>query len=165
MILFGTPVATYQNLDMQLHADAAAKMTLTQPLERFILKSVEDFAKELGVGGCFEAVKWWVVDMKFGMQNSIHIHPDSDVSCVYYLDVSSSSAPLSLVDQRPSSIFTDGFGTKSNGESVGGYKLFNIHPIVGELVVFPSYLPHFVSTKIDDAPRVCLSVNLKLKRS
>jgi uncharacterized protein (TIGR02466 family) len=162
-MLFGVPVAIFKNCDIGMHNMAASSRSLTEELGKFIVKSVGDFATSVGVVGDFEITKWWVVDMKFGMQNHLHVHPDSDASCVYYLDVSDDAVPLSLVDQRPSSIFTNHSGKKSNGEVVGGYKSINIKPASGELVVFPSYVPHFVSTKLDNKRRVCLAANLKIR--
>lgn len=85
--------------------------------------------------------------------NYPHYHPRSVFSGVYYVETPINAG--NLVIKRPDSQehYID------NLNSMYTQKNFSVTPKIGLLVVFPSYLNHFVEQNLNNDPRISISMN------
>jgi uncharacterized protein (TIGR02466 family) len=106
-------------------------------------------------------------DMKFGLSawanvhntggyNVLHTHSGCLMSGAFYLTLPQGAGPLIFQDPRPgvlhnSHIYVGDFPNAANP--------FVVEPRVGQLVVFPSWLGHFVEPHLNRSPRVCIAMN------
>ena len=98
---------------------------------------------------------WGNINPKGGF-NFTHVHPSGWLSGVYYIQLPEENNEIVFQDPRParmmdfqrSSLITDEY--------------FSHHPKVGELLLFPSWLPHFVSPNTSDQNRISISFNVEL---
>ena len=67
-----------------------------------------------------------------------HTHPGSHISGVLYLKVDEKSSPLTFYNPNPFVEFT----TRKKPYSEFSTPLVQFHPKIGELIIFPSWLPH-----------------------
>jgi uncharacterized protein (TIGR02466 family) len=75
-----------------------------------------------------------------------HTHPNHLVSGVFYVSMPKRAGPILFRDPRgPLQPFDD---------------YITIHPKVGELLLFPSWLPHEVTATPDDEPRISIAFNM-----
>lgn len=101
----------------------------------------------------------WACINKRNDQNLIHTHTNNfNLSGVYYLSVPENSGEIVFRDPRP-------------GANQAPYRLFKddgdseaLMPFAGLVVLFPSYLEHFVLSNRSNEDRVAVSFNLTLKR-
>lgn len=100
----------------------------------------------------------WVTVCRSGAYHAPHSHPDSAWSGVYYVDPGSRtpnqrlSGVLEFLDPRAG---VD--AVTAPGDPYG--EPFRIWPQAGLLVVFPSWLIHWVHPYMGDTPRIALSFN------
>ena len=105
----------------------------------------------------------WATVCRAGAYHAPHSHPDSAWSGVYYVDAGSESPghPLSgileLLDPRAGVDAVTAPGDPY-GEPV------RIRPEAGLLVIFPSWLYHWVHPYAGQTPRVAVSFNAALER-
>ena len=133
----------------------ALKVWLLWGLRRMVDASTggRDFQGELSLSA-------WVAICRAGTYHAPHSHPDSAWSGVYYVDPGSySEQPLSgvleFLDPRA--------GTEpvtAPGDPYG--QPFRIRPEAGLLVMFPSWLQHWVHPYAGDIPRIAVSFNATL---
>ena len=84
--------------------------------------------------------------------NFIHNHPNSILSCAYYLQVPE--------DSDSGIIFEDPRGVTDYIHIPGEYKDINtINPVVGGLLIFPSWLKHMVKPNKSKKERISFSCN------
>ena len=101
----------------------------------------------------------WATICRNGAYHAPHSHPDSAWSGVYYVDAGSfdSSHPLSglleFFDPRPA---VD--AVTAPGDPYG--EPFRVQPEAGLIVVFPSWLYHWVHPYTGDTPRIAVSFNV-----
>jgi uncharacterized protein (TIGR02466 family) len=104
----------------------------------------------------------WATVCRTGNYNAPHIHPDSAWSGVYYIDSGDPdrSTPLSscleLLDPR-----TAAGGAHTPGDPFG--HPVRIPPQAGMLVVFPSWLTHWVHPHSGQRERIAISLNISAK--
>ncbi|HEY7305988.1 MAG TPA: 2OG-Fe(II) oxygenase family protein [Bryobacteraceae bacterium] len=107
------------------------------------------------------SVSAWATVCRSGAYHAPHSHPDSAWSGVYYVDPGSDapdqplSGVLEFLDPRAG---VD--AVTAPGDPYG--KPFRIRPQAGLLVVFPSWLFHWVHPYRGDRPRVAVSFNATL---
>jgi uncharacterized protein (TIGR02466 family) len=105
----------------------------------------------------------WATICRAGAYHAPHSHPDSAWSGVYYVDAGSESPehPLSgileLLDPRAGVDAVTAPGDPY-GEPV------RIRPEAGLLVIFPSWLYHWVHPYLGQTPRVAVSFNAALEK-
>src|SRR5690606_8954858 len=99
----------------------------------------------------------WGIVMRQGDMNQQHMHPDANVSGVYYVAVpeqmrhSKPSQPLgciSFVDPRPRA------NTMRLPNQISAHP-FN--PLPGDLLIFPSYYEHSVMPFRGPGERICIA--------
>jgi len=100
----------------------------------------------------------WATICRAGAYHAPHCHPDSAWSGVYYVDPGSShpdqplSGVLEFLDPR-SGVET----VTAPGDPYG--ELFRVRPQSGLLVIFPSWLYHWVHPYTGQEPRIAISFN------
>lgn len=101
----------------------------------------------------------WACINKKHDQNLIHSHTNNyNLSGVYYLNVPADSGEIVFRDPRP-------------GANQAPYRLFKddgdseyFTPAAGLILMFPSYLEHFVLPNRSDSDRISMSFDLTLER-
>ena len=93
-----------------------------------------------------------------------HTHPNCHFSGVYYLDTGADTdAELTMatgVRIKPGTF--EAINTSHGNMAAPGLDLqpgFRISPRVGQMVAFPSWLPHFVHPVTGDHERICIACN------
>lgn len=114
---------------------------------------------------CQEITNSWKIDSKLILKNIWanvnrknnfnypHFHPQSLFSAVYYVMANEDSG--NLVIKRPDiqEHYID------NADTEYTQKHFNVVPKTGRLIIFPSYLNHFVEQNLSNTPRISLAMN------
>ena len=103
----------------------------------------------------------WAIINKKGNFNTEHIHPNSNLSAAYYV-----KAPKNCGDFKignPHSISRDKFPER---ESPTEYNrlVAKLSVEEGDLLIFPSYLPHSVLPNESDEDRIVISFNIFINR-
>jgi uncharacterized protein (TIGR02466 family) len=101
----------------------------------------------------------WACINKRNDQNLIHSHTNNyNLSGVYYLNVPRDSGEIVFRDPRP-------------GANQAPYRLFKddgdseyLMPFDGLVILFPSYMEHFVLPNRSDGDRISMSFDLTLER-
>ena len=101
----------------------------------------------------------WACINRPGNQNLIHSHGNIyEISGVFYLKVPENSGDIVFRDPRPGAINAPGHGKLI---STGGCE--NFKPEQGLLLLFPSFLDHFVLPNESDEDRISISFDLTLE--
>lgn len=103
----------------------------------------------------------WAIINKKGNFNTEHIHPNSNLSAAYYV-----KAPKNCGDFKiytPHSISRDKY---PNREKPTELNRIVAHQKVeeGDLLIFPSYLPHSVLPNESDEERIVISLNIYIEQ-
>ena len=99
---------------------------------------------------------WAIINPKYACNQS-HIHGNNLISAAYYVKFPKNSGNINFVDPRPSTLFYNPRCQKTN--SLNEQEV-TVHPKTGALVMFPSYLWHWVAPNLSDEDRVILSFNV-----
>lgn len=107
------------------------------------------------------AVSGWATVCWTGAYHAPHSHPDSAWSGVYYVDAGTDQP------DRPLSGVLEFLDPRAGVEAVTGPgdpygEPFRIRPVAGLLVVFPSWLYHWVHPYAGRTPRLAISFNASL---
>jgi uncharacterized protein (TIGR02466 family) len=102
----------------------------------------------------FISAMWLNVHELYGF-NHVHVHAGSWYSGVFYLKCSTTSGNITFTDPRPAAEMSQ-FHQHINGE------LKSISPAAGDLILFPSWLPHFVEPNMSNTQRISISFNIDL---
>ena len=97
----------------------------------------------------------WLNINKYGDYNEVHVHPYSVLSMVFYIKTNENTGNINFYN--PAEV--DAFGI--TGSYDGAYSIFSIIPNVGDLIIFPSYLRHFVEPNKSEEERISISANFK----
>ena len=102
----------------------------------------------------------WAIINKKGNFNVEHVHANCHLSAAYYVKVPENSGNFQIFN--PNSVSRNRFPKKSKPTE------FNIVSAVlkieeGDLLIFPSYLPHAVGQNETDEDRIVLSFNLSVQ--
>ena len=99
----------------------------------------------------------WAIINKKGNFNTEHIHPNSNLSGAYYVSAPENCGKFKVVN--PHSISRDKFPPRENPNELN--RLVAEHEIEdGDLLIFPSYLPHLVLPNQSDDDRIVISFNI-----
>jgi uncharacterized protein (TIGR02466 family) len=101
----------------------------------------------------FELQSWVNLHERGGF-NFLHMHEASLLSGSFYLKVPAGSGALTFRDPRPGVLHGSIKGSVPNGHAD-----IHLKPSSGLLVLFPSWLEHYVEPHEDDEPRICLAFN------
>ncbi len=137
-------------------AVSALNAWLTWALRRMVASTAgaNAFSGALSLSG-------WASICRAGAYHAPHSHPDSAWSGVYYVDPGTDrpdwplSGVLEFLDPRAGVE-----AVTAPGDPYG--EPFRIRPLAGLLVVFPSWLYHWVHPYAGQAPRIAISFNASL---
>jgi uncharacterized protein (TIGR02466 family) len=105
----------------------------------------------------------WANVLHRGEYHSLHNHPNSFWSGVYYVSDNPSipehpmSGKLELVDPRPSA-------SSAYAESSTLFGKLLLNPVAGQMLMFPSWLQHCVHPYFGDTPRISIAFNVRFER-
>ena len=101
----------------------------------------------------------WAVAYKAGHSQGLHVHPNANVSGVYYVTAPPSTlepgdaGKISFYDPRPRATMAQlPFQTTRH----------RIAPVPGDMYLFPAWLEHSVSPFQGEGTRICIAFNGKL---
>ncbi len=100
------------------------------------------------------AVQSWINLHERGGFNFAHMHDGCYLSGCYYLKVPEGSGSLVFRDPRPGTMHG-----LFKGGGVNAYKDVKLKPYAGLLVLFPSWLEHFVEPHDSDESRIVIAFN------
>jgi uncharacterized protein (TIGR02466 family) len=102
------------------------------------------------------ATCWAMVNSKFA-SNSVHNHPNSILSGVYYVQAPENCGGVFFGDPRPASQMLIPPVVEFNPWTLPRvvYKAYE-----GSMLLFPSWLPHGVEPNLSDEDRVSISFNI-----
>lgn len=98
---------------------------------------------------------WGNISPKGGM-NFTHVHPSGWMSGVYYIQLPQGTDEITFEDPRPARMMDFQRSCLVSDE------YFSHRPQVGELLLFPSWLPHFVLPNTSNEERISISFNIEL---
>jgi uncharacterized protein (TIGR02466 family) len=97
---------------------------------------------------------WLNVHNQHGF-NHAHVHSGSWYSGIYYINCTEKTGNITFLDPRP--------GAENNFyHNYIENNLLTIKPIVGDLILFPSWLPHLVEPNDDTEKRISIAFNIEL---
>ena len=141
-----------------LERPEAAMATLRDEIRDAIDQVIQATAGANGFNGQF-AINGWANILRRGNYNTLHNHPESAWSGVYYVDIGTQSAehPLSglleFMDPRP---FVEMVSTPGMPFGLP----VRIQPEAGLMVIFPSWLYHHVHAYVGDGARIAVAFNI-----
>ena len=129
------------------------------PLFEYICQMGFKAAVDLDFVDCDIALTeaWLNINDSRQCMNSEHVHGDV-FSGVFYLQTPEGSGKLSLVNPGINKMW-DGCQLTSNKNQFTGESI-SIEPVEGNIIFFPSYLPHSSETNDHDEERISISFNL-----
>lgn len=118
---------------------------------------INDVQKTIDNNIEFIRTDFWVNVNQKGSFNSRHYHPSSSLSGVVYLQVNDDTGTIvfesdSIMQHYPLSTNSPLFKGRTE------YK-----PIVGSVIIFPSWIPHYVNENNSDMDRISIAFNLLQK--
>ena len=96
--------------------------------------------------------------------NKAHLHPNSDWSFAYYVKVTEDSGGIVFCDPRVRRVMKvqdDILIDYSNGSQ---HTIYTVNPLNGKLVIFPSYLEHYVEPNLTQETRISISGNIRYEK-
>jgi len=129
-------------------------------LSRAIIDNANYFKKKLDLEDKSILQNMWINKNYFKDYNILHNHPNSCISGVFYIQCSKKSGSINF--QNPS---TDGIGysweNKIKNYNNNTSSVWSINPNPNQLLLFPSYLKHYVKPNLTKDERISISFNLQ----
>jgi uncharacterized protein (TIGR02466 family) len=151
-------VATsYYKPDTQVLADAGL-----EELERFVLATARTFLeKALHLPPRRLMIeRSWINVFKPGAQEAQHSHDGSLLSCSYYIEAPKDCGCIVMPDPVGARRSYREF-TKTAGSDLLTRRDIAVEPQPGRLVMFESWLPHYVQCNKSDHARISIAMNLR----
>ena len=111
-------------------------------------------------GKTFTLTSMWASVNRYKDSNLKHIHGRSDWSWAYYVSVPKGSGRLIFCDPRLRRSMYEKEELLQNLDNPSQYGEYKIIPSVGKLIIFPSYLEHYVEPNLTKQPRISISGNI-----
>jgi uncharacterized protein (TIGR02466 family) len=148
---------------LQAQDDAIAE------LRNLISQAINDYLPPLIANECpvppsnIKLTLWgWALVMREGNFNHQHIHPDANISGVYYVTTPKAMANQSPEQPQGAISFIDPRPRADCLRLPNQQSAHAINPEPGDMVVFPSYYEHSVTPFIGPGVRICVAFNAKL---
>ncbi len=112
----------------------------------------------------FVIVNMWANINEHRDFNKAHLHPNSDWSFAYYVKVTEDSGGIVFCDPRVRRVMRvqdDILIDYSNGSQ---HSIYTVNPLNGKLVIFPSYLEHYVEPNLTQETRISISGNIRYEK-
>ena len=134
-----------------------------EALEREILALGAEYIRWLGVPPPpLELERAWVNVFRPLMQEQIHAHDGSMLSCTYYVEAPENCGDLVFLDPIGARRSHRAF-TKTEGPAMQSAAQINYSPKPGRLLMWESWLPHGVNGNKSDRNRISLAFNLRVQ--
>lgn len=133
---------------------AVLEQPVFAPLRQAIHSGCASALDGMGVRGVPFQLQSWINMHDRGGFNFLHVHEGCLLSGCFYLKVPPGSGKLVFRDPRPGVIHGYVKGAVPNG-----YSDIQLTPDAGLLVLFPSWMEHFVEPHDSDEPRISISFN------
>lgn len=148
---------SYYKPDAQVLADADL-----HELEQFVIGSATTFLeKALRLAPRrLEIERSWINIFKPGAQEAQHSHDGSLFSCSYYVEAPKDCGCIVLPDPIGARRSHREF-TKTVGSDVLTRREIAVEPQPGRLVMFESWVPHYVQCNKSDQVRISIAMNLR----
>lgn len=118
-------------------------------------KHIKSYCNELKFSYNSYDLTSWMTSFDTGEYGHIHTHPRSDMSGVYYYKTNGEDGNI---------FFMSGNESCKNSICFGSYGDRWIHsPVIGKIILFPSYLSHGITTNTSDSIRHSISFNISFK--
>ncbi len=123
-------------------------------LNRLVGAGIDAAMAEMGCAAVGYDVESWINVHDAGGFNFPHLHEGSYLSGCFYLSVPTGSGNLIFRDPRPGVVHSSLKGPVANG-----YRDVSLRPEGGLLVLFPSWLEHFVEPHQGEQQRIVIAFN------
>lgn len=104
----------------------------------------------------------WCLIMREGDFNHQHIHPDANISGVYYVSVPKVMRNTKVEQPHGCISFIDPRPRADAMRLPHQHSAHAINPVPGDMVIFPSYYEHSVTPFKGPGVRICVAFNAKL---
>jgi uncharacterized protein (TIGR02466 family) len=129
-------------------------------IDNNFIKTLEHYANEYCNFLSFEKVKlqnmWLNINRKKDL-NSIHDHPDSVLSGIFYIKTPEKSGKLIFIND----FFIRFFPIKVKEYNPNNSEIWSFIPKENYLYIFPSWLKHEVKPNLSEEERISLAFNFK----
>ncbi|HET7131798.1 MAG TPA: TIGR02466 family protein, partial [Gammaproteobacteria bacterium] len=130
-------------------------------LEQAVIGAAARFLEALRLPGRrLEVERSWINVFKPGAQEAQHSHDGSLLSCSYYVEAPKDCGCIVLPDPIGARRSYREF-TKTVGQDMYTRREIAVEPQPGRLVMFESWLPHYVQCNKSDRVRVSIAMNLR----
>lgn len=129
-------------------------------LKRFVYSSINEFLNELQVTPQYRMInvdESWLNYSKKGMYQEFHMHPEADISGVFYIAGDSNSGDIQFTTPSPTHAY---HGLTHRSSLLRPQATYS--PLPGRLLLFPSYLEHMVMANKNEEERISIALNVKL---
>lgn len=122
-----------------------------------------DYFKQLFKVTAFKLKNAWININHPGCYNRSHLHPESEISGVWWIKIPESSgvlqfeSPFEYTQHRLINSYNENIRTSTNM-----YDSFYLQPIEGTIALFPSDLRHFVDVNKSKEDRISIAFNLDI---
>jgi uncharacterized protein (TIGR02466 family) len=149
-------VTSYYKPEAQVIAEAGVP-----ELEQFVLDTAAKFIHGLRLTPRrLEIERSWINIFKPGAQEAQHSHDGSLLSCSYYVDAPKDCGCIVMPDPIGARRSYREF-TKTAGNDLLTRREIAVEPQPGRLVMFESWLPHYVQCNKSDGVRISIAMNLR----
>lgn len=105
---------------------------------------------------------FWININRENNSNNPHSHPGSFYSGVYYIKTAVGAGAISLMHPVDGYQYTVPYGMTTHLTSVNQHNWFE-EPIAGKLIIFPSWILHYVQPNKSSSDRISIAFNVCLK--
>jgi uncharacterized protein (TIGR02466 family) len=125
-----------------------------------ISENTTEYLKNIGItdGIQLEITNSWMTCSTKGYHTQVHHHESSDISGIYYYNTNGVDGNLYFRSPTKYMEISKIFKYSSNEYSTQD---FQITPVTGMMILFPSWLDHGVRTNVTDSERISISFNIK----
>jgi uncharacterized protein (TIGR02466 family) len=147
---------SYYKHEAQILADAGLG-----ELEQFVIAAATKFLETLQLKPRrLQIERSWINIFKPGAQEAQHSHDGSLLSCSYYVEAPKDCGCIVMPDPIGARRSYREF-TKTTGNTVHTRREIAVEPQPGRLVMFESWLPHYVQCNKSDKVRISIAMNLR----
>ena len=154
----------WQSDDLNL-IELAEKNENFKLLLKHIISVSNEFAKDLGIKHDIGIANLWINISGKGAYNKSHVHPNSILSGVFYIKTPPSCGNIVFANPNINLIhaYLNYFHLLENENleenSVLKHLDWIIPPEENKILLFPSWLPHYVDDNLSDEDRISISFN------
>ena len=108
----------------------------------------------------FHITGMWSNILKPGEMHSPHTHSNNIVSGVFYVDTPDNTSAINFIDPRPQTSVIQPHASKFTKENS---TIWSYPAVVNRMILFPSWLQHYVPINKSNKNRISIAFNLMLK--